>query len=201
MSEALAIDYGSDDVYSNYVNIIRNLSLDRWASQTGRTDLVLDTLNEAEASRRIKSHQSAYILLSGKGIRIEFRAYFSNSAIQQLMSPVFKKAPEDIPRELLHDSVREFCNLVAGGIKSILSDGKKLQLGLSIPLVSRAFDEVWFQEDDDVRRELWSVRGADGHIMLALSSTIIDPSVLQNISAKITSSVIDHSDNGDMELL
>lgn len=200
MSETIGMP--ADRLYEDYLKCVKNLSRDRWAQQTSRPDIDYRELSENESSRLVKNHQSAHILLAGKGVRIEFRAYFSDLAIENIIAESLNKPKNMVSRALLHDAMREFCNLVAGGIKSSFNKKYSFQMGLSIPLISRSFDEIWFDDDRGVHRDLWVIHWSKESFIVSISSLFADMSILSEFGDKTDPIQLSEEDgDGGLELL
>ena len=84
------------------------------------------------------------ILVSGKALRITFKVHFNIKSTKKMASPIYGKSPEKIEIRQAKDFIKEFCNLSAGYIKKIFED-QSLDVGISLPLVIRGFDEVFFE--------------------------------------------------------
>jgi hypothetical protein len=52
------------------------------------------------------------------------------------------------------DTMKEYCNLIAGRVKRVLEDGHA-KVGMSLPLTMRGFDRVYFEKVDGVNGYDW----------------------------------------------
>ena len=92
----------------------------------------------------VYAHWMSIILLVGPRTKMTFKAHFNTSAGQNLAAPAYNKNVGQISLVQVHDYMREYCNLTAGGIKGVLLS--KLSVNLSLPVVCRGFDELFFTE-------------------------------------------------------
>jgi hypothetical protein len=139
--------------------LIRNISLARMIHHGGSTAL---KVQELKATASIYSHWMAIILISGPSAKIVFKTHFKTKAAQKLAAPAYNKSPDAISRAQAIDFIREFCNLTAGGIKASLLP-HNLQLAISLPVVTRGFDEIFFREiaNPNSLQDQWKLTGSE----------------------------------------
>jgi CheY-specific phosphatase CheX len=135
-----------EECLSRMKELVRQVSLTR-IKQHGASDGygILEVPHENALD--VFNHWMALILISGKSVRITFKVHFNIRTAQEFAAPVYGKNPDDIEMRQAKDFVKEFCNLSAGFIKKIFED-QNLDVGISLPLVIRGFDEVFFDKSE-----------------------------------------------------
>jgi CheY-specific phosphatase CheX len=123
-------------------DLVRNVSIDRFRRASQEESFKL--LETTGGKKNIYDHWMALILVSGKALRITFKVHFNIKSTKKMASPIYGKSPEKIEIRQAKDFIKEFCNLAAGYIKKIFED-QSLDVGISLPLVIRGFDEVFFE--------------------------------------------------------
>ena len=105
-------------------------------------DAQVSEVNSAAGVGPIHGHWMALILLAGSGMRLTLKAFFEAATCRRVLSQVLRKPDSDIEYRLVADFMREFCNRTGGHIKRQLESTDN-PIGLSLPLVTRGFDEVF----------------------------------------------------------
>ena len=108
--------------------------------------------------------------------------------------PNGKSQPDEIQPNQVADFVKEFCNLTAGNIKQALEKSSVLT-GISLPLVTRGFDELVFASTGpQYLRDQWRI---------AMAEVFLDCSVITEIYDQITFSGEESAaeDLGEVEFL
>ena len=124
------------------IKLIRNISLARMTQQ-GQVEGL--QIQEVDGNPSVYSHWMAIILVSGSSIKLTFKTHFKTRFAQIMAANAYNLSPEKIGRDQAIDFMREFCNLTAGGTKaSLLSNS--INLAISLPIVTRGFDEIFFTE-------------------------------------------------------
>lgn len=81
------------------------------------------------------------ILIANPNFRIILKTHFNNSSVRALANEALQFA-EIGPTQPLSDYMKELANLLGGAIKRSL-EGSSINCGLSLPLVTYGFDEVF----------------------------------------------------------
>lgn len=87
------------------------------------------------------AHWMSLILAGGKDIRVTFKTFFMTNDAVKIISSTNGFAKVPVSQSL--DFIKEFCNLVLGGLKSFFAENE-IKVGASLPIVTRGFDEVFF---------------------------------------------------------
>lgn len=160
--------------------MMRDLSRSRFMSYLRIPELVIT--REKSDAFAVQNHSLAMVLIASSGLRVMFKTHFNAHAMSFSASQVFKKPPEQLNDSQVADFVKEFCNLVAGAIKQEL-ELHTLQTGISLPLVTRGFDELFFTPADGVRvfTDLWALNAHKARVNCATHIEILDPRVFERM--------------------
>jgi CheY-specific phosphatase CheX len=105
-------------------------------------------IEEIDSTIAVLGHWSALILISGTAVRVTFRVYFSTETAKKLASGAYKMSESLVNSDQAYDFMKEYCNLCAGRVKLLLLTNN-LQVGISLPLVTRGFDQVFEEESKE----------------------------------------------------
>lgn len=144
----------------------------------------------------------AIILVSGQALQVTFKTHFFNKFARELVSIGIGKSQENITTVMAMDFMREFCNLTAGEIKTKLSLNR-VSVGLSLPLITRGFDEVLFSDIvlPTSIRDWWALDWQGGHIICSAEVEIFQTETAQRIKAPKNSEMLSEEDEGDVDFL
>ncbi len=171
--------------------VARETSLARIESICQRAEFQL--LNNAQ-DRKVQDHWMAQALISGPQLRAIFSVYFGSQNLKKWSVKVFDKKWEEISLLEIHDLSKEFCNLVAGHLKTVL-DQNHIRVGVSLPFLSRGFDRIFSNAEasTSVHNDSWKIE-ADG-IQISCSTNI---EIFKEFQFDIKGSP---TDNGDVQFL
>lgn len=191
---------GSGIVSENLQKLVRFASLERMKTVAHRQDIISEELPYAANRLTVHAHWMAFILLAGEGGKITFKAHYSSSDIQGLVARALNKDIDKINADLIGDFMREYCNLTAGVIKAKLAD-VGIHTGLSIPIVTRGFDEIW-RMDRDVSNEIisidaWHLKWPSGSVICTMAARADVWAAAQDLKDPTS----DTSSESDMEFL
>ncbi|MDD9950038.1 MAG: hypothetical protein OXT67_00590 [Zetaproteobacteria bacterium] len=181
-------------------DIIRQLSADKLRCQTGDARLDLDT--QIEGDQSILGHWLSMILISGRRIKITFKVHFNTAQGQEIiLKKVPVARPQKIEKHFIFDRLKEFCNLTAGSIKECLG-AENSKTGLSLPVITRGFDEVIFFDSAHKSgkgkiRDVWALRASDFAVHCSSEIQVLDWNALQDIRFIRR----DSDQQGDLEFL
>lgn len=166
------------DKIADIKEISQNISLARIKSSSKRDDL---KFTEVDTNLAVLAYWMSFVLVSGESIRIIFKAHFSSSDAQILASSTYDSKPENVSFDQAFDFMKEFCNLVAGGIKKKLEDSG-LSAGISLPILVRGFDEFFFTGNPDKKIffERWKISGDQVNLFCSLQLEFIDLDKIKN---------------------
>ena len=145
-------------------------------------------------------HWCGVIVVACEPARIIYKAHFMSQTAKALAGVKVGRTPENIPADLAADFMREFCNMSAGAIKRALSN-EASQAGISLPVVTRGFDEVFqqYEHDPNSLHFYWTLGTPQGELVVTLNIVIADWVGL----AKLKLNPIEQPDDqeGEMEFL
>lgn len=101
----------------------------------------------------VLGHWMSAIILTSPVMRVTFRSHFMTEEGKILLASSFGKKAEDISTMEVLDFFKEYGNMVAGKIKWLL-EFNGTESGISLPVMLRGFDEVFFKKED--RKSLFS---------------------------------------------
>ncbi len=164
--------------------LIRNISWSRIAQRGKPEDFEIKELLTKPA---VYSHWMAIILVSGTKATITFKVHFKTKNAKRLAAPSYGLAPEALARAQAIDYMREFCNLTGGGIK--LSLQSLVDLHLSLPIVTRGFDEIFFAEQTRPNSisDHWRLASGESEVICSTTIDFFDPVDLSSLNEEFNS--------------
>ncbi len=172
-------------------NLIRNTSLRGLAAMSQKKDI---EIAEVTSPQKIMGHWMALISVSGEQLHLTFKVQFSIAMARGFALQKGQTQSQSISNSHSKDFVREFCNLVAGNIKTQLADNK-VNVGISLPILSRGFDDLFFDSGDKtlLSTDRWKL-AEEGNIIYCAS--IVEIISEMNLSDKLNEA---QSTSGDIE--
>lgn len=143
----------------------------------------------------VLAHWMSLILISGRALRVTLKAHFMSADAKVLACEVYGKKPEEIEVAQASDFIKEFSNLSGGALKKAM-EGDDSPLGISLPLVMRGADEIFFPMagQDVAFIDRWKIYNAHTSIICSAIVEIYDFAALQAIPTNIDD--MDSSDDG-----
>jgi len=186
---------GASEIFKEEVRRQASTLLQGFAS-VDRTEVISATGNPALHGRWM-----SIIILAGKALKMNFRVHFNEEVAKQLALKVYAKKPEEISTAQAVDFVKEFCNLVAGGVKRTMQD-HQMQSLISMPLITRGTDEVFFDigqpevagelplpkkaDHEAGQQDRWTIQTERGDILCSVTFDILEPDAVQTLKDKKT---------------
>ncbi len=124
------------EVAPSFWKLCRNTALNRFGHVSGRHDAKTKERQNWDAMG-YGSSMSA-ILVAGKNFKIFVKAHFH----AKKSAAAFAAGRSN---HQINDIYREYCNLIAGGIKQALI-GQNLVCGISLPIIMSGYDELVFSD-------------------------------------------------------
>jgi len=165
------------------INAIQEISKTRFSYHSGFNNLIIE--ESPVKDRGVVSFWMSLILISGKDIRVTFKTNYYQATIKKIMAKKFNKPIEQITTDQTKDFVREFCNLVAGTTKTIFEQvGSKV--GISLPLVLRGFDNLFFIEkiNENHYTYTWRLSEADSYVDCCCYVEVLSPNIFKDADMK-----------------
>lgn len=91
---------------------------------------------------------TSIILLSGSDLRLTFKVHFSYVQLREIILGGEAERDRNRDRAKIFDFMKEFCNQYGGAVKRAFGESK-VELGISLPMLTRGFDEVFFPRADN----------------------------------------------------
>ena len=153
------------------LNCLRDYAVgEDWKLESFKTDLA------------IYGDRMALVLISGKPVKLTFKAHFMESEAKNLATKVYHKPVTSISTEQALDFMKEFCNITAGSLKKMLHE-QGLITGISLPLVVRGFDEIYFSPSDELMsfEDHWRLSASAVKVICSINIEIYQPEVISTL--------------------
>jgi CheY-specific phosphatase CheX len=162
----------TDDASTNdLTQLIRDSSLSRMQQLSKRKNI---QIGEISKDPLVFAHWMSFILLSGKDLRILFKAHYMSHSAKFFAEKAFASEKETVTKLRVLDFFKEFCNLTAGNIKIALASNK-VKVGISLPILARGFDEIFYPRPADSIMKCWSLECEDEIIFCSVHIAILQP--------------------------
>jgi CheY-specific phosphatase CheX len=179
--------------------LIRFVTLQGLKEHTQNDDI---NINEIEG---VDHHQMlapwmGLILISGPSIRITIKCHYKGEAGKFFAQKTMGKKPSEISFSQIQDYIREYCNLCGGKVKKIFADSK-LDIGISLPLALRGFDELFFYDKKTFNapgycQDYWSLNSEEHSIILSSIIEIYSEDDMNKLTVNF-----DTASSGDIDFL
>jgi hypothetical protein len=123
----------------------------------------------------VTGHWMGLILLAGAEFRLTLKANYLTRDALGFAEKKFNKARTKIDPKIAHDMVREFLNQFGGTLKRLFA-GRDIQVGLSLPLQTRSFDEAFINPKmmGDVIRKRWRLAFEKSELRMTSEVQVLD---------------------------
>ena len=101
---------------------------------------------------------------------------------------------ENILTSRILDFFKEYCNLTAGNIKIALA-ANNIKVGISLPILARGFDEIFYPRPADSIMKYWSLECEGQIVFCSAHIAILQAVIIKNEGEK------SNTDKGDVEFL
>jgi len=123
--------------------LVRYASLSRMKVHADCAGVDLKFLDCAFRPGKILANNMVFILVSGDALRLTLKVHFNTRTARNLAYKIFGvKSAAEISSKQAIDYFKEYGNLVAGSVISLLGEND-IELGISLPLCTRGFYEVF----------------------------------------------------------
>lgn len=183
------------EIPSGFKQIVRSTILEHFKQQSQTESVSLHELNTQE-KQLVYAHWMSLIMIANNNFRLIIKAHYNCSSVEEMNSSVLPHKPR---KEIIHDYMREFCNLIGGNIKALFEQNQ-IQSGLSLPLVTRGFDEIFTQFNNSNMNlfDQFLLSNKDAQIFFTIHFEVIDNKIIDNIN-QIQSK--EDASEGDIEFL
>jgi hypothetical protein len=143
---------------------------------------------------------TAIILISGTEYRLTFKVHFPLKQVGSMAGVASSDAGGSAEEKLKaksFDFLKEFCNFYGGSLKRAFADSE-ITMGISLPMLTRGFDEVFFPRADHRNsfETFWEMKNDLGLVRCSLHIEAANPEKLKGLSI-----TLDSSDEGEIEFL
>lgn len=148
---------------------------------------------------RVHGHWMAMALTAGPQLRVTFKVHFMADQGAKLAQKALGVEWDKIAFRNTSDFMREYCNMTLGLIKKVLQD-HGFRSGISLPFLTRGFDEVFFPESSGVisSRSYWKVQFEEENVVCSAHIELFDSEL--DLSG-LPNALEQQQDVGDVEFL
>lgn len=204
MTNTVVDDQALADLKAKLRELVRQSSLCRLKLHSARDDIVLKELDPGFRPGRILANRMVFILISGDGLRVTFKAHFNVSVARLLAFRIFgETSPDSLGDRQAVDYIKEYCNLVAGNIVAVC-EGMQIELGISLPMGTRGFYEVFSdyaekQQPVITFSDFWSLQSGAEIVHCSTLLEVMDSQLLMPLLGYDPTAVSE--DDGEMDFL
>tara|TARA_R110002072_G_scaffold2280_1_gene18804 strand:+ start:9815 stop:10432 length:618 start_codon:yes stop_codon:yes gene_type:complete len=184
--------------------LVRHAAEDRVRKHSDQANFKLVDV-DCYKTGQVLGNWMSLILISGSSLKITLKLHFSHKNIKKLIVPLYRtESPADISDQQSMDFIKELCNLTAGYIEQAFEQ-KDISLGISLPLGTRGFYEVFADYTPSTSPilkydDIWSLKLEDMEILGTVMIEVSDTPALDNfVSYDIAED--EDSDEGDFDFL
>jgi CheY-specific phosphatase CheX len=170
---------------SKLKELVRQVSITRFKQSSQNENYNLLEVPKS-SEKTVFDHWMSLILISGKSLRITFKTHFNIKTCRKIASPIYGKKPDDIAVRQAQDFVKEFGNLSAGFLKKIFEE-QDVDVGISLPLVIRGFDEVFFDKTEDLSKleDCWKIDNGSTSLVCTSLLEVYQPEIIDELDFNI----------------
>lgn len=185
--------------------LVRYASASRLKIHSGASGVETRELGVGFRAGRILASNMVFILVSGDALRLTFKVHFNTATAKNLAFRIFGgNSPADISEKQAIDYFKEYGNLVAGSVVTLLGESG-IELGISLPLSTRGFYEVF--SDYSERQppaisfsDFWELKENGNGMYCSAVVEILDNKQLDSlVDYEIVEEAVD--DDGEMDFL
>ena len=180
--------------------LIRHASVSRLKIHADFPDVEIRELDSGFRPGRVLASNMVFILVSGDAVRLTFKVHFNTGTAKNLAFRIFGgESPAGIPAKRAIDYFKEYGNLVAGNVVTLLGRSD-IELGISLPLCTRGLYEVFADYSEKhhpvvAYSDFWELK-ANGHdVFCSAQFEILDKKPLE----KLAGYAIEEETGGDDE--
>ncbi|MEI7431403.1 MAG: chemotaxis protein CheX [Betaproteobacteria bacterium] len=123
--------------------LVRHATVSRLKIHTDSDEVETKALDSSFRPGKILASNMVFILVSGDALRLTFKIHFNTRTGRNLALRIYGgKSAADISEKQAIDYFKEYGNLVAGSVITLLGENN-IELGISLPLCTRGFYEVF----------------------------------------------------------
>ena len=180
MSEGAAVNFshyaGKDLVHA----IFKEASRVAFHHHAKIPDVVIS--EDVGTNAPVFGHWMSLILLASPELRMTFKVFFDSTKVKKIASKALNVEVGKVTSPIVADFMREFANVAAGSAKRTLFE-LDIAVGLSLPLVTRGFDEVFSKRGnygtDSVSN--WKLEATEGFLYCSAVIQILDEQICNEL--------------------
>jgi hypothetical protein len=180
----------SDYDLSFFSGLCRDISLKRLKSHS-----FIDIITQGDLERNIpaaeESQWLSIIFVKNDQLRFSFKTRFVTDDVRQFAAHAYgeKLESKDLNKRKVDEFIKEFCNLMGGGIKEHF-ERNGLSTKISLPLLTRGQDNVFFNPDppdhyEELFLDSWELKLGDKSIICQAIFEIYDKGSLPQICNEV----------------
>jgi hypothetical protein len=182
-----------------FQELIREAACRQLQHQVGEPPSILEL--ERNETVPIYGHWMSIILIAGHNLSIALKIHFDTIDGLEMLEAIASIPKEKQDMQSAIDGVKEYSNLSAGMLKECLGSYNELT-GISIPLMTRGFDELLFLARDrrlgiQKFRDIWMLKCSKFQITISSELQIQDWDIINELS-ELNS---DSKQNGEIQFL
>lgn len=154
-----------------------------------QTDL---SILEVAPANAVLGHSMVMILLSNPRMRLVLKTHFNPFKVEEWATTIYHVKIGDLKDSQITDFMKEMSNICAGIIKRELGL-HGVETGTSLPLLTRGFDEIFFEKPDGHRTfsDRWMLYSPKGEVFCSIHIELRDPTLFNDMKVgKILSSTL-----------
>ena len=173
--------------------LIRNATLKKTRQFFSRNDIDIEPTPRSEVP--VFGHWMSIIMIGGGSLRITLKTQYGHRAIREIGSEKQINENTDISSVM-----KELSNVVGGFIKQVL-ESKGFKLGMSLPLTTHGFDEVFYSiySNSNIYKDSWDFKCSDYSISYSVIIEVYDRETHELLKGVPTS--LDSDESGDVQFL
>lgn len=168
-----------NDFFKKMTGKVKDVSLNRLVHLVGGDTPESNDL-DMQVKYEVKSHFMAMIILSNNDIQIYFTTYFNSDSPCKIVAKSYAMESSKVTQKEINGFAKEYCNMVGGYIRNHFYT-RGLKLNISIPWVTRAFDEIFFdlREKNNTSFDFWKLKLYDEEIILSSKINLLNLDVVK----------------------
>ena len=165
----------SDEVLLTLKSLVRGRVVSTITRSARIDETETETIEVENQDDFCYGHWMAFIMISGSAVRIMLKLHFKKSTAIGMLSKKARSESREKADRMAMDFMKEQCNLMAGALKGAFNSAKIIT-GLSIPLVTRGFDEAVFSDkvDKSKNSDVWKIEWPEGSMICSSVIEILD---------------------------
>lgn len=166
--------------------LVRYASLSLLIAHADSQDVQIRAMDSGFKPGKILASNMIFILVSGDALRLTFKVHFETRTAKRLAVRIFdQSSAANISEKHAIDYFKEYANLVAGRVVA-LSEKLELELGISLPLCTRGFYEVFSDYSEKLHpivtfSDFWKLQISDNEIFCSAQFEILNKKKLDNL--------------------